>query len=148
MGAKPQRGRAIFYRGSWPLKTPSKDFHLAIGGGMRAKKGFIFHAIIPALRWRIFILSMLESQSWKKQNSNQNVKVEKMVVCVKTFDYYHHKFNFGNFVSCPVKKNSKLKFRSKFSQAIVFTKCCLKSKRWAFFSRLLMELGWANGPLL
>ena len=29
----------------------------------------------------------------KKQNSNQNVKI----------DYYHHKFNFGNFFSCPVK---------------------------------------------
>ena len=28
----------------------------------------------------------------KKQNSNQNVKVEKMVVLVKTFDHYHHKF--------------------------------------------------------
>ena len=34
---------------------------------------------------------MIESQSWKK-NSNQNAKVEKMVVLVKTFDYYHHKF--------------------------------------------------------
>ena len=28
----------------------------------------------------------------KKQNSDQNVKVEKMVVLVKTFDNYHHKF--------------------------------------------------------
>ena len=28
----------------------------------------------------------------KKQNSNQNVKVEKMVVLVKTFDHYHHNF--------------------------------------------------------
>ena len=28
----------------------------------------------------------------KKQNSNQNVKVEKMVVLVKTFDHCHHKF--------------------------------------------------------
>ena len=28
----------------------------------------------------------------KKQNSNQNVKVEKVVVLVKTFDHYHHKF--------------------------------------------------------
>ena len=28
----------------------------------------------------------------KKQNSNQAVKVEKMVVFVKTFDHYHHKF--------------------------------------------------------
>ena len=28
----------------------------------------------------------------KKENSNQNGKVEKMVVLVKTFDHYHHKF--------------------------------------------------------
>ena len=28
----------------------------------------------------------------KKQNSNQNVEVEKMVVLVKTFDHYHNKF--------------------------------------------------------
>ena len=28
----------------------------------------------------------------KKQNSNQNVKVGKMVVLVKAFDHYHHKF--------------------------------------------------------
>ena len=41
----------------------------------------------------------------KKQNSNQNVKFEKIVVFVKAFDYYHHKFDFGNFFSCPV--NSK-----------------------------------------
>ena len=37
-----------------------------------------------------------------KQNSNQNVWVEKMVVFVKTFDHYHHKFRIGNFFSCPV----------------------------------------------
>ena len=28
----------------------------------------------------------------KKQNINQNMKVEKMVVLVKTFDHYHQKF--------------------------------------------------------
>ena len=28
----------------------------------------------------------------KKQSSNQNRKVEKIVVVVKTFDHYHHKF--------------------------------------------------------
>ena len=38
----------------------------------------------------------------KMQNSNQNVKVEKMVVFVKTFDHYHPKFNFDNFFSCSV----------------------------------------------
>ena len=43
--------------GSLPLETPSKDNHLAIGGGLGwikwlknwAEKGFIFHAIFPAL---------------------------------------------------------------------------------------------------
>ena len=30
----------------------------------------------------------------KKQNSNQNEKVGKMVVFVKTFHDYHHKFQF------------------------------------------------------
>ena len=30
----------------------------------------------------------------KKQNSNQSVKVEKIVVLIKTFDHYHHKFQF------------------------------------------------------
>ena len=34
-----------------------------------------------------------------------------------TFDHYDHKFNFGNFFSCPVKlqNNLKLKFISKFN---------------------------------
>ena len=39
----------------------------------------------------------------KKQNSNQNVKVENMLVFDETYDYYHYKFNFDNFLSCPVK---------------------------------------------
>ena len=30
----------------------------------------------------------------KKQNINQNVKAEKKVVLVKTFDHYHHKFHY------------------------------------------------------
>ena len=38
----------------------------------------------------------------KKQNSNQNVKVEKMVAFVKSFDHCYHKFNFDNFFSCPL----------------------------------------------
>ena len=42
----------------------------------------------------------------KKENSNQNVKVENMEVFAKTFDYYHDKFNFGNFfqLSCKTKR--------------------------------------------
>ena len=39
----------------------------------------------------------------KKQNSNQYGKVEKMVVLVKTFDYYHHKFQLFQ-LSCKIVK--------------------------------------------
>ena len=55
----------------------------------------------------------------KKQNSNQNVKVKKMVVFVKTFDHYHQKFSFGNIFSCHVKlqKKLKLKFKLKFDHS-------------------------------
>ena len=55
----------------------------------------------------------------KKQNCNQNVKVGKVVDFVKPFDHYYHKFIFGKFFRCPVKlkKNLKLKFRSKFNHA-------------------------------
>ena len=53
----PQRVGTTFYRGSWPLETPIKDYQLAIRGRLGwmkwfkngAEKGFIFHAIIPAL---------------------------------------------------------------------------------------------------
>ena len=40
----------------------------------------------------------------KKQNSNPNVKGEKMVVFVKTFDYYQHKFKFGHFFQLSYKR--------------------------------------------
>ena len=39
----------------------------------------------------------------KKQNSNQNVKVGKMVFLVKTFDYYHPKFQLLQ-LSCKIVK--------------------------------------------
>ena len=35
----------------------------------------------------------------KTQNSNQNVKAEKVVVIMKTFDHYYHKFNFVDFLA-------------------------------------------------
>ena len=38
----------------------------------------------------------------KKQNSNPNVKGEK--VFVKTFDYYQHKFKFGHFFQLSYKR--------------------------------------------
>ena len=37
----------------------------------------------------------------KKQSSDQNVKVENTVVLVKTFDYYHHKFQLFQ-LSCKI----------------------------------------------
>ena len=40
----------------------------------------------------------------KKQNSNQNVKVEKMVVLVKTFDHYNHTFRLFQLSSKIVKE--------------------------------------------
>ena len=60
-----------------------------------------------------------------KQNSNQNVKVEKMVV----FYHYHYKFDFGNFFSCPVKllKYLKLKFSSKFNFHVTIIKAIFKA---------------------
>ena len=48
----------------------------------------------------------------KKQNSNQNEKVEKILV--KIFDHYHHKFQLFQ-LSCKIVKDLKLKFRSKFN---------------------------------
>ena len=37
----------------------------------------------------------------KKQNSNQNVKVDKMMVLVKTFDHYHQKLQLFQ-LSCKI----------------------------------------------
>ena len=50
----------------------------------------------------------------KKQNSNQNGKVEKTVVLVKTFDHYHHKFQLLQ-LSCKIAKECELKFSSKLN---------------------------------
>ena len=40
----------------------------------------------------------------KKQNSNQNRKVEKIVLLVKIFDHYHHKFQVYQLSSKIVKE--------------------------------------------
>ena len=39
----------------------------------------------------------------EKQNSNQNVKVDKIVVLVKAFDHCHHKFQIFQ-LSCKIVK--------------------------------------------
>ena len=42
----------------------------------------------------------------RKQNNNQNGKVEKMVILVKPFDHYHHKFRLFQ-LSCKIVKEVK-----------------------------------------
>ena len=52
-----RKGLEHFLWQEFSLDTPSKDFYLAIGGGLgwmkwlknAAEKGFIFHAVIPAM---------------------------------------------------------------------------------------------------
>ena len=100
---KPQRFGTIFYWGSWPLETPYKDFHLAIGGGpgwtkwlkkMGQRKILYFiklflHYILLVKILLCKLKNLYIQYAWisimKKHNSNQNVKVEKMVVFVKTW---------------------------------------------------------------
>ena len=78
----------------------------------------------------------------KKQNTNQNAKVEKVVVFVKTFDCYHHKFNFGNFFNCPVKllknldRNLIMAIYKMLFEELYFT---LLAIAFFFFSRLLLD---------
>ena len=51
----------------------------------------------------------------KKQNSNQNVKVEKMAVLVKTFDHYHYKFQLFQLSYKIVKEFETIQFSEKKS---------------------------------
>ena len=53
----------------------------------------------------------------KKQNSNKNVKIEKMVVLVKTFDHYHHKFQLFQLSYKIVEEFKTIQFLHK----IIFT---------------------------
>ena len=68
---------------------------------MKWLKMFIFHAIILELYPLYSVCLNLNHR--KKQNSNQNGKVEKMVVLVKTFDHYHHQFQLFE-LSCKIVK--------------------------------------------
>ena len=51
----------------------------------------------------------------KKQNINHNVKVEKIVVLVKTFDHYHHKFQIFQLFCKIVKEFEIIQFQDKKS---------------------------------
>ena len=97
------------FGGSWPLKTPFKDFNLAILGlgwikwlkDGAGKCLYVMKLFLTISFLGSILLVKLEypyiQYAWmsimkKKQNSGQNGKVEKMVVLVKTFDHCHHKF--------------------------------------------------------
>ena len=78
-----------------------------------SKEKLIFYAIIPALIYFLVkvLLVMLKYlyiqyasvSIMEKQNSNQNVRAEKVVVLVKTFDHFHHKFQLFS-LSCKTVK--------------------------------------------
>ena len=53
------------------------------------------------VKWKYLYIQYIWTSITKKQNSKQNVKVEKMVVFVKTFD--HHKFQLFQ-LSCKIVK--------------------------------------------
>ena len=114
MGAKPHRGR-------WLLIRPYKDFNLAVGGGLGWMKWFkngvkkSLHFMQLFLHYILFGENLLVKLKYlyieypfisitRKQNSNQNVKVEKIVVLVKTFDHYHYKFQLFQLYCKTVKE--------------------------------------------
>ena len=91
---KVKKGWDHFYRVNWLLKTPCKDFNLAFGGGLgwlRMGEGKVYIScnytctISSLVKILLVKLKYLYIQyAWisimKKQNSNQYVKVEKIVV--------------------------------------------------------------------
>ena len=118
------KGWDHFHGGRWTLKKPCKDFNLAIGGGLgrmeRLKNGAgkslylsNYFCTISSLEKILLInLKYLHIQyAWmsimKSQNINQNGKVENIVVLVKTFDHYHHKFQIFQ-LSCKIIKEFEL----------------------------------------
>ena len=90
-------------------------------------KVYIFCTISFLLKILLVKLKYLYIQyAWisimKKQNSNQNVKVEKMVVLVKTFDHYYHKFQLFQ-LSCEIVKEFETeisKFHHGYLQSAVW----------------------------
>ena len=104
--------------GGWSLKTPCKYFIFAIRIHEMVKKwgrkrfyilcsysctiSYIVKTLLVKLKNLYIQYAWISNM--QKQNSNQNVRVKKMVVFVKTFDHYHRNFNFGNFFSSKTVK--------------------------------------------
>ena len=109
-----------FYGGSWPLKATCKDFNLAIVGELGWMKwlknwagkclywcnfscNVFFLMKILLVKLKYLYIQYAWTSIMKRQYSNQNGKIEKMVVPVKTFDHYHHKFHLLQ-LSCKIIK--------------------------------------------
>ena len=58
---------------------------------------------ILLVKLKLFYIQYAWISIMEKQTSNQNGKVGKMVVLVKIFDYYHHKFQLFQ-LSCKIAK--------------------------------------------
>ena len=58
---------------------------------------------ILLVKLKLFYIQYAWISIMEKQTSNQNGKVEKMVVLVKIFDHYHHKFQPFQ-LSCKIAK--------------------------------------------
>ena len=67
---------------------------------------YIFLVKILLVKLKYLYIQYAWISIMKKQNNNQNGKVEKMVVLVKTFDHYHHKFQLFQ-QSCKIVKESE-----------------------------------------
>ena len=109
------KGWDHLYWGSWALETPYKDFNLAIGRGLLWMKWlengmqlYIYSCTISFLV-KIFLINLKYlhiKYAWisimKKQNSNQNVNVERWWYLSKLLTITITSFNF---FSCPVNCN-------------------------------------------
>ena len=85
---------------------------------------FLYYAIIPTnysyssflvknllVKLKYFYLQYAWIWIMKKQNSDQNGKVEKMVVLVKTLDHYYYKFGLFQLPFKIVKEFETEKFK-------------------------------------
>ena len=128
MGDKPQRDGTIFMKEVDPSRHHEKFFNLAIGGGLGwikglkngARKSYIscnysfcwkFHCLSQST----FILSMLESQSWKNKMVTEMWRLKRWCYLSKTFFITITSFNFFN---CPVTSLRSLR-SSKFLKTTV-----------------------------
>ena len=112
---------------------------------------YIFFLVkILLAKLKNFLFSMLECQSWKSKIVTKMWRLKRWWYLSK-LDYNHHKFDFVNFYSCPVKlqKNLKLTFRSKFNHGFTIIVAIYKvlfEKIYTIFTLLTMSLFFRGCP--